>query len=283
MSDATDTPQPPEPVPEFAPAPAPAPACAEVKSVPAPAAPRPPEPGELSAIDVICATFAERGVLRQLLLTFVLWFLTMWIPYYNIGTTIGLVSAVADVAKGRPVSPIDIFAPEHRRRIVPFCITLGLSLAAGLGLVLFFWLLAGQFRALVAFFPGNAAEQIARGGFLHDLFLLIFLPAPLLLGATLSLALPILCDVGAPGIRALSLSRRITAGDLPAVIILELLPALLALVLARVLFWWGASFLSILVLEGVLAVFTLSLFGHLYRELRPRLPKDVLEGEEDRE
>ena len=169
-------------------------------------------------------------------------------------------------------------APEHRRRIVPFCVTLGLSLAAGLGLVLFFWLLAGQFFALVALFPGHAAEQIARGGFLHDLFLLLFLPAPLLLGATLSLALPILCDAGVPGIRALSLSRRITAGDLPVVILLELLPALLALLLARVLLWWGASFLGILFLEAVLAVFSLSLFGHLYRELRPRLPKDVLDG-----
>ena len=278
MTEATDTPLPAEPAAQPAPEPVPAPAPA-----PAPAAQRPPEPGELSALDVLCATFSEHGVLRQLLLTFLLWFATVWIPYYNIGTTIGLVSTIADVAKGRPISPMDLFAPEHRRRIVPFCITLGLSLAAGLGLVLFFWLLAGQFFALVAFCPGDAAEQIARGGFLHDLFLLVFLPAPLLLGATLSLALPILCDVGAPGLRALSLSRRITAGDLPVVILLELLPALLALLLARVLLWWGATFLSVLALEAVLAVFSLSLFGHLYRELRPRLPKEFLDGGPDRE
>ena len=278
MTEATDTPLPAEPAAQPAAEPVPAPAPA-----PEPAAQRPPEPGELSALDVLCATFSEHGVLRQLLLTFLLWFATVWIPYYNIGTTIGLVSTIADVAKGRPISPMDLFAPEHRRRIVPFCITLGLSLAAGLGLVLFFWLLAGQFFALVAFFPGDAAEQIARGGFLHDLFLLVFLPAPLLLGATLSLALPILCDVGAPGLRALSLSRRITAGDLPVVILLELLPALLALLLARVLLWWGATFLSVLALEAVLAVFSLSLFGHLYRELRPRLPKEFLDGGPDRE
>ena len=278
MTEATDTPLPAEPAAQPAAEPVPAPAPA-----PEPAAQRPPEPGELSALDVLCATFSEHGVLRQLLLTFLLWFATVWIPYYNIGTTIGLVSTIADVAKGRPISPMDLFAPEHRRRIVPFCITLGLSLAAGLGLVLFFWLLAGQFFALVAFFPGDAAEQIARGGFLHDLFLLVFLPAPLLLGATLSLALPILCDVGAPGLRALSLSRRITAGDLPVVILLELLPALLALLLARVLLWWGATFLSVLALEAVLAVFSLSLFGHLYRELRPRLPKELLDGGPDRE
>lgn len=278
MTEATDTPLPAEPAAQPAAEPVPAPAPA-----PEPAAQRPPEPDELSALDVLCATFSEHGVLRQLLLTFLLWFATVWIPYYNIGTTIGLVSTIADVAKGRPISPMDLFAPEHRRRIVPFCITLGLSLAAGLGLVLFFWLLAGQFFALVAFFPGDAAEQIARGGFLHDLFLLVFLPAPLLLGATLSLALPILCDVGAPGLRALSLSRRITAGDLPVVILLELLPALLALLLARVLLWWGATFLSVLALEAVLAVFSLSLFGHLYRELRPRLPKEFLDGGPDRE
>ena len=277
MPETIDTPASPEPVAQ---PPAPAP-CATEPS--APAARRPPEPGELSSLDVLCATFSDFGVLRQLLLTFLLWFLTVWVPYYNIGTTIGLVSTVADVGKGRPISPVDIFAAQHRRRIVPFCITLGLSLAAGLGLILFFWLLAGQFRALVALFPGDSAAQIARGGCLHDLFLLIFLPAPLLLGATLSLALPILCDAGVPGVRALSLSRRITAGDLPVVIVLELLPALLALLLARILFWWGASFFSLFVLEAILAVFTLSLFGHLYRELRPRLSKDVLEGGEDRE
>src|SRR5688572_11645273 len=49
-----------------------------------------------------------------------LWLLTIWIPYLNVGTTIGLIGLVAAMSKGEVISPTEIFKPQYRERMGEF-------------------------------------------------------------------------------------------------------------------------------------------------------------------
>lgn len=49
-----------------------------------------------------------------------LWLITVWIPYLNVGTTIGLLGLIAAMGRGEVVSPTSIFRAEYRRRIGEF-------------------------------------------------------------------------------------------------------------------------------------------------------------------
>ncbi len=56
----------------------------------------------------------------NLLGAIVLWILTIWIPYLNIGTTIGLVGLVVHMSKGEPFSPTVIFDAKYRKNFGEF-------------------------------------------------------------------------------------------------------------------------------------------------------------------
>jgi len=56
-----------------------------------------------------------------------LWILTIWIPYLNVGTTIGLwVGIVSKASKGETVPMTEIFDPKYRKYMGEFFITNGL-------------------------------------------------------------------------------------------------------------------------------------------------------------
>ena len=99
-------------------------------------------------------------------------------------------------------------------------------------------------------------------------FLFAFLPAPLIVGATISFALPIYLDTGVRGLRALAESRRLVEGNLAAVLCVELLPAIASLLLLLAMQSAGFSVLSVAIAEAVLFVFSLALLGRLYGALR---------------
>ena len=46
----------------------------------------------------------------------ILWILTFWIPYLNVGTTIGLLGIVVALSKGIPTSATEIFDPKYRKQ-----------------------------------------------------------------------------------------------------------------------------------------------------------------------
>jgi hypothetical protein len=243
---------------------------------PVPLAPAPDEPAEDSAdatprlapFAVVLGAFRSGGALLRLFLAFVLWFLTACIPYVNLGTTVGLLSAAVDLAKGRPVSPIEIFDARHRARIVPFFLTLGFTIALMSGVVFFEWICTIQCAALFAAAPGEIA---ALAPWLRKIvMLLVFVPAPLVVGASVSLALPVFLDTGAKGLEALAASRRLVEGDLAAVICVELLPAILGAALVLAFDALGFSVLSLFAAEAVLFVFSLALLGSLYGALRAK-------------
>lgn len=60
----------------------------------------------------------------------ILWLLTLWVPYVNLGATIGLFAGLpVAMSKGKVVSPTDIFDPEYRKAIGEFLLLLLLYLS----------------------------------------------------------------------------------------------------------------------------------------------------------
>jgi len=77
--------------------------------------------------------------LVALIVNGLLWILTVWIPYLNVGTTIGLfVGLVAKVSRGEEIGYTEIFDAKYRKRMGEFFLGLGLQ-ASGIitGFLLF--------------------------------------------------------------------------------------------------------------------------------------------------
>ena len=56
----------------------------------------------------------------------VLYVLTVWIPYLNVGTTIGLQKSIIKIGRGEVINPLDIFKSEHRRNLGDYFLLYGL-------------------------------------------------------------------------------------------------------------------------------------------------------------
>ena len=64
--------------------------------------------------------------LVSLLVAVLLWFLTFWIPYLNVGTTIALSTIPIELSKGKIVSPTFIFDAKYRKYMGEYFSLLGL-------------------------------------------------------------------------------------------------------------------------------------------------------------
>jgi hypothetical protein len=73
--------------------------------------------------------------LGPILVNVLLWVLTCWIPYINVGTTIGLsVGIISKVSKGETISYTEIFDPKYRKYMGEFFLVCGLvSLGIAIG------------------------------------------------------------------------------------------------------------------------------------------------------
>lgn len=56
----------------------------------------------------------------------VLYVLTIWIPYLNVGTTIGVQKAVIKIGRGEVINPLDIFKSENRKNLGDYFLLYGL-------------------------------------------------------------------------------------------------------------------------------------------------------------
>ena len=56
----------------------------------------------------------------------ILYVLTVWIPYLNVGTTIGLYKAIIKIGRGEVINPLDIFNKENRQNLGDFFLLMGL-------------------------------------------------------------------------------------------------------------------------------------------------------------
>ena len=78
-----------------------------------------------------------------ILMNVLLWAVTVWIPYLNVGTTIGLsVGIVAKASRGEPIPMTEIFNPRYRKYMGEFFLTTGL-IAAGTGVGIVFFIVPG--------------------------------------------------------------------------------------------------------------------------------------------
>ena len=66
----------------------------------------------------------------SLVATAVLYVLTIWIPYLNVGTTIAMCSLPAEMAKGSILNPLFIFKAEYRKNMGEFFILMALMYGA---------------------------------------------------------------------------------------------------------------------------------------------------------
>ena len=60
----------------------------------------------------------------------ILYVVTIWIPYLNVGTTIAMCSIPAELAKGKVISPLFIFEGRFRRNMGEFFILMALMTGA---------------------------------------------------------------------------------------------------------------------------------------------------------
>lgn len=83
-----------------------------------------------------------------LLGSFILWAITIWIPYINVGTTVGLYGLVVKMSRGERFGVGEIFNKKYRRIFPEFFLLLGLvSIAVSLGV--FFAFIPGLIISLV--------------------------------------------------------------------------------------------------------------------------------------
>ena len=67
-----------------------------------------------------------------------LWILTIWIPYLNVGTTIAMITIPIELSKGKMISPAFIFDAKYRKFMGEFFILNGLqSIAISIGFAFF--------------------------------------------------------------------------------------------------------------------------------------------------
>ncbi len=70
-----------------------------------------------------------------ILLTLVLYIITCWIPYLNVGTTIGLYRIMINLGRGEKIDPLSIFSKDNFSQIGDF-------------FLLYFFMLGGTIVAL---------------------------------------------------------------------------------------------------------------------------------------
>ena len=74
----------------------------------------------------------EYGVknVASLILMAVLYIVTVWIPYLNVGTTIGLYKGIVEISKGKVLNPMILFDKSNFENIGNFFILIGIMFVA---------------------------------------------------------------------------------------------------------------------------------------------------------
>ncbi|MCL2265854.1 MAG: hypothetical protein FWC22_07415 [Treponema sp.] len=87
-----------------------------------------------------------------ILVNLLLWILTCWIPYLNVGTTIGLyVGIISKAAKGEEISFTEIFNPLYRKYMGEYFLVTGLT-CVGITIGFMFFVIPGIVISLAWFF-----------------------------------------------------------------------------------------------------------------------------------
>ncbi len=82
---------------------------------------------ELNFTDILTNAFSL-GIknLASVIGCLILWILTIWIPYVNVGTTIAIVTLPAAISKGKAINPLEIFDKSNYKFMGEFFLASGL-------------------------------------------------------------------------------------------------------------------------------------------------------------
>ncbi len=78
----------------------------------------------------------------SLIAALLLWIVTIWIPYLNVGTTIAIFLLPTELAKGNVINPLGIFDSKYRRYMGEFLLTVALK-TLGTNLAFIFLIIPG--------------------------------------------------------------------------------------------------------------------------------------------
>ncbi len=73
-----------------------------------------------------------------LILTYLLWIITIWIPYINVGTTIAISTIPLELSRGAIINPTFIFEAKYRQFMGEYLILIALMMMATIVAALFF-------------------------------------------------------------------------------------------------------------------------------------------------
>lgn len=85
----------------------------------------------------------------------ILWILTIWVPYINVGTTIAMSSIPVALSKGKVLAPTFIFGSQYRKNMGNFLILEGISTSAVSAAMIFLF-----FPALVLSYSWSQAVYL---------------------------------------------------------------------------------------------------------------------------
>lgn len=178
----------------------------------------------------------------------ILWLITIWIPYLNVGTTIAISSMPVALSRGKVLSPTFIFNGKYRRYMGEYFNLMGLMLLSILPAMLF-----------------------------------LYVPA-IVIAISWSLSLFILLDKGvAPG-QAMVLSNKATYGHKWTIFFISLVLAIAVGILSFIFGLLG-SFGSVLIFLLFIVYMAVSLGcqASIYKKLVLEVDLDAVNTEEEKE
>lgn len=159
----------------------------------------------------------------------ILWLITIWIPYVNVGTTIAMATLPAALSKGKIISPTGIFDKKYYKYMGEFFLVSGLK-----GIILF------------------------------PAMMFLIVPA-IVLGIALSLSTLLVVDKGKGAAEAIKLSNKLTYGNkwtiFGAQIVIGLAINIIALILFKI--WFGLVLLVALAAFPIMLGLKASIYGQL--------------------
>jgi hypothetical protein len=168
------------------------------------------------------------------LVNLLLWVLTIWIPYLNVGTTIGLFSGIViKLSREETISFTEIFDPKYRKYMGEYFLTAGL-------------LFLGVFTG----------------------FLFLFIPGAII-SIAWSFALVLVIDKEVNPTEALSMSNKITYGYKGRIFLIEIIISVIFSVISTILNRFDNNFaLFIFVLTYIFVILlSLGIQASIYKRL----------------
>lgn len=216
-----------------------------------------------------------------------LWLVTIWIPYINVGTTIALSMLPIELAKGNIISPLSIFDMRYRKYMGEYLITGSLMALPLFAILLYIVLLIVRFSQGMSIASGVDLDQVisllenpmaAFMGPVAIIFIIAFFSIVIpmvVLSLAWSLSYFFLFDKELNPIQAIKASNDATYGSKWMILFVSLLMSIIlctiGLIFLSICLAIGNTTLTVIVMIAVIAFlfsFGISLQASIWRQLK---------------